>query len=304
MPLPAELAELVALIQDPAKREATEKLLQENHENGLRQSDYSRKMNEIQAQRKQYDTEHKQYVDWYTKAEPEYRAMQEEKRKAEAKIAELEANQIELQRLKAAGASGEIELTQEEERQIARELKATKDELKAARADAETAKTEVSTMQKTLQSIAERLEKNTVTREEAVGMGDTLGTALLKIVDFRDKYRDDFGKKPDQAFVDQFLVELKAHNGSYDKAYEAVTAKDRAEALEKKIEAKYEQKYNDRLKQSNLPIEQSGEPILGPLQSHIFKKNGKDSIPADVVPDGSGRLAHLIAQELRQEGKA
>jgi hypothetical protein len=272
MPLSAELEALVGLITDPTKREATRKQLLENSENGLRQSDYSRRMNELTAKQKEWQS-------WHQKADAEFKAAIKERDDLKNRVSLLEE------------AKKGDDLTGVEDEALNKALR-------EARAELAEAKTRITQFDQMLEQgklvTADKME------EELVKRGDGLGAAIFDVIDKQTECFETYGKRLDR---NQLISEAQKRNGDLQGAYEYLTKDFKEAKIRQEIEAEYEKKYAERIKTSNLPLDQGGgEPNLGPLQVRLQKKE-TGNIPEDVMADGSGRLANLVAQELRQEGK-
>jgi hypothetical protein len=289
MALTAELEKLLTFVPE-ADREATRKELEAGY---LRQADYSRNMNQLKTDRDKHMSEHQKNVDWYKRANDEYKALQDEANSAKARVAELE---------EARATSGH--LGDEDEAALAKELKEARKLAETARKEAETARKEAESIKA---SVAET-EKKFMTKEDVNAAGDNLGLAVFQIIDKMDEYRTEFGKKLDRVAL---LAEAQKRNGDLESAYEFIIKKDREEKLRTTIEAEAEKKAKEKYdamiaeaRKNGLPVDQgSGEPTMGPLQARLLKKEGESKIPDDVLADGSGRLAALAARELRDEGK-
>lgn len=290
MPLSAELEKLVSLITDEKEREARKKELLELSENGLRQADYSRKMNELDTQKKTASEEHKQHLAWYERAKTQYTSLEAELKAAQDKVSALETRKGYEDH--AGAGDGEYHTDSELEKQLAEARKQASDANKRLAELDGTVKGFNQMVSDGKLLTAEKFE------EEIIKRGDALGAALLNIIDLQDRHRKDYGTELDRSAL---LQEAQKRGGDLKEAYESVTAKSREEKLRKDIESEVEKRYQERLKNANVPYAPSGEPIIGPLQSRLQKK--ETGIPNEVEADGSGRLANLIGQELRQEGK-
>lgn len=284
MPLSAELEKVVNLIQDPTEREARRKELTELSENGLRQADYSRRMNELAEARKAQEAKHQSNLAWYDRANKQYSTLESDLKAAQERVSALES---------AQGTPG---ATFQDEAELEKQLAAARKE--AAEANKKIG--ELDTTVKTFnQMVSEGKLLTSEKFEEAITQrGDALGAALLDIIDLQDRHRKEYGTDLDRRSL---LEEAQKRGGNLSQAYEFVTAKSREDKLRKDIEAQVEQKYVERLKASNVPYAPSGEPVIGPLQARLQNKG--TGIPDDVPADGSGRLSSLIGAELRAEGK-
>jgi len=289
MALSAELEALLSKILDENVREATKKQLIENQENGLRQADYSKRQNELKAEREKMQVEWKSHLDWYNTAKDTYETAIEEQKKLETKVTELEAQK--------AGTGTVVE-----ELEIDKRLKIAQERADAAAKQSDKLFAQVSEIDKMIKDgqliTADKFEA-AVNRK-----ADGLANAILDVWEKQQSYKNEFGKDlPRQTLID----EAAKHQGNIDSAYEALTKADREEKLKKSIEAEYEKKFQDRIKQAGLPIDQGGtSPVfdgMGALQKRSLGVKETD-IPEDISADGSGRLGYLIAQELIKEGKA
>lgn len=292
MPLSAELEKLLGLITDPVEREARKKDLTELSENGLRQADYSRKMNEVTTTKAGYDAQHAKNREWFygdpnkgiIGAKDQFEKAQADLRTANERVAALET-------VHESGLE-----TPAEEAEVNKQLAAARKEMEVANKKLEGlsgAVESVNTMIKEGKLITpEKFE------EEINKRGDALGAALLDIIDLQNKHRQEFGTDLDRKVL---IEEAHKRGGNLVQAYEEVTKEARAVKLRKDIEAEVEAKYKEKLRTQNIPYVEGGEPVIGPLQQRLQKKG--TGIPDEVEADGSGRLGNLIGQELRQEGK-
>jgi hypothetical protein len=288
MALSAELEALLSKINDDTVREATRKQLVENHENGLRQSDYSKKQNELKLEREKMQTEWKGHLDWYNTAKTTYEQAIEEQRLLEEKVQSLEAKK-------------ESSSTLVDELEIGKQLKIAQERAEKASQVSDKLFNQVSEIDKMIKDgqliTADKFEA-AVNRK-----ADGLANAILDVWEKQQSYKSEFGKDlPRQTLID----EAAKHNGNIELAYEALTKVDRDDKLKKTIEAEFEKKYQDRIRQAGLPIDDGGGggafEGLGALQRKAL--GGKDSeIPEDIPADGSGRLSYLIGKELASEGK-
>jgi hypothetical protein len=284
MPLSAELEAMLSLITDESQREARRKELLELSENGLRQADYSRKMNELDAQRKANEAAHQKNLAWYDRASKQYDSLESDLKAAQERAAALEA---------ASGSPGN---TLEDEDELQKQLK-------IARAEASEAQKKMNDLSSTVNNFNQMLSEGKLVtldkfEEEINRRGDALGAALLDIIDLQDKHRKDYGVDLDRRAL---LEEAQKRGGNLSQAYEVITTQARQDKIRKDIEADVEKRFQEKIKNLNVPYAPSGEPVQGPLQIRLQKKD--TGIPEDVPADGSGRLSSLIGAELRQEGK-
>ena len=289
MALSADLEKLVGLIQDPTEREARRKELTDLSEGSLRQADYSRRMNELDTQKKAQEEKHKSNLDWYSRADKQYKTMESDWKAAQDRIAALE-------NVKSAAAAGMLEQTPAEEAEIERQLSSARKEL----GDANKKIGELDTTVKTFNQMVSdgKIITSDKFEEEVNKRGDALGAALLDIIDLQAKHQREYGSELNRR---ELLEEAQKRGGNLVQAYEHVTAKSREDKLRRDIEADVEKRYQDKLKNSNIPYAADGQPVIGPLQARLMKKD--TGIPDDVPADGSGQLSSRIGAELRAEGK-
>jgi hypothetical protein len=288
MALTAELETLLSKILDDSVREATRKQLVENQENGLRQADYSKKQNELKKDQEKLQAEWKSHVDWYNTAKDTYEKSLKDRETLETEVEEL-------RKLK-----DNPNTTVVEELEIDKRIKTIQ-----AQADATAKQNEklIGTVSKIDEMIKDGRLMTADRFEEAVNKkADGLANVILDVWERQQAYQNEFGKAlPRQTLVD----EAAKHNGNLELAYESLTKADREAKLKKDIEADFEKKYQDKLKQAGLPIDSGDSPVGGKMGSLQKRALGikETEIPEDVPADGSGRLGYLIAQELIKEGK-
>jgi hypothetical protein len=289
MALSAELEALLSKIDDETVKEATRKQLVENQENGLRQSDYSKKQNELKLEREKLQGEWKKHVDWYNTAKDTYEQSLEDQKALEAQIEELK-------KLKEETPADLID-----EKEVTKQIKLVQDRADAAAKRAEKSETIVLEIDKMIKDgklmTAEKFD-------EAVNRkADGLANAILDIVERQSTYQKEFGKElPRQVLID----EAAKHNGNIEAAYESISKKDREEKYQKEVESKYQKMYEDKIRQAGLPIDGSPSPMnseMGPMQRRSLGIKDEE-IPEDVPVDGSGRIGYLLGKQLIKEGKA
>jgi ElaB/YqjD/DUF883 family membrane-anchored ribosome-binding protein len=278
MPFTPEIEGLIALEKDATKQATMRKELEDGYR---RQADYSREMNALAKQKKDW-------TDWHADVDKQYKAAMADVKMLRDTVAELE---------KAKGAlpddgsgDGDANLNKA---------------LREARAELNEARTKTQQLEVTVTDFNKKLEDGKILTaekfEEMFTKGlDNAGAAMFDIIDKQNKCLTDYGQPLDR---NALIVKAQELKGDLNMAYEILTAPMKEAKLRKDIEADYEKKFNDRIKAANLPMDQGsgGEPTLGPLQSRIQKKD--TGIPDDIPADGSGQLASRIAQELRAEGK-
>lgn len=281
MPLTAELETLLATEKDATKREAMRKELEDGYR---RQADYSRAMNDLTAQKKEWRT-------WHADADKEYKA-------AKADAIQLKQTIAELQAAKDALAAGDGEGSGGDTPDLDKALKEARQELLSAKIRSQQLEDRMKAIDEQIQTgkliTAERFE------QEITKRGDALGMAVFDVIDKQNQYRAAYGKELDR---NALIAEAQKRGGNLDAAYEFLTVADREAKLRKEIETEFEKKYQEKLKTGGLAIDQGGggEPGMGPLQQRIKKQD--TGIPDNIPADGSGQLASAIAQEMRTEGK-
>ncbi|MBF0562602.1 MAG: hypothetical protein HQL37_11395 [Alphaproteobacteria bacterium] len=281
MPLSAELEALLTTEKDATKREAMRKELEDGYR---RQADYSRAMNDLAIQKKEWQT-------WHATVDKEYKQAKADAAQLKQTIAELQTARDTLGG--ASGGGGDSDTPDLDKA------------LKEARRELTEANTKSRQLEERLTAIDQQIESGKLlTSEKAQEMFskglDNAGAAVFDIIDKQNLYRATYGKELDRNIL---ILEAQKRNGDLNAAYEFVTAKDKEEKLRKDIEAEFDKKYQDKLRTSNLSIDQggAGEAGLGPLQQRIKKQ--ETGIPDSIPADGSGQLASAMAQELRTEGK-
>jgi hypothetical protein len=303
--LSPELEKLMGFITEkvpPADREGMTKLVTELNDGHLRQDEFSRKMNEIADLRKQLETG-KTWVDdnraYYKEAIAQRDEALQRAKDAEERAAQLKSN---------ANPNGDHrssvieDVDMDDPTAVSAAIKKARQDAADARADAIKLSESVTKFTNLLES-GELVTKSQFDTEGGKKL-DAYGRAMLSIFDTQAKAMEEFGKPISR---DLLLKEADKWGGSLERAYEVVTAdmrreKDKAimkEELLKEIRAEQAEAGN--------PIAPGSPPLqLGPMQARIFaaKTDGDSQIDASIAADGSGRLAHAIAQELRAEGKA
>lgn len=297
MALPQNLEKLVSLITDPAEREATRKDLEGGF---LRQEDYSRKMNELseadKVRRAAYDTG-KKWVEenrtYYKEAVSQRDSAMQRAKEAEERLASLatKTNQSN-DHLDDINVSDEASLAKA---------------LKEAREEARLARNQAAEMSKTVTKIDEMIASGQILtadqiQAEAAKQFDAYGEAVISTIETLQRANGEFGKTIDRKTL---LAEAAKYGGDLNKAYESVTADLRLEKLKQDIRADVTKEFEAKMAAAGTPLATGGSPVeLGPLQAMVYAKNNPEStIDPSIPADGSGRLAHAMAAELRAEGK-
>lgn len=292
MPLTPELESLLAVA--PAdKREGLRKELESGY---LRQSDYSRKMNELTETDKTRGAAYASGLKWVEDNRTNYSSAVTRLNDAEAKVKELEG----LPPKALPTTPAEINLNMSDEAAVAQAIKDARADAAQARVDASALATKVARIDKLLAD--GQLLTVDQFEVEAGKRLESYSRATMDVMGALAKGKAEFGLDIDR---DAFLNEAAKMGGDLGKAYEIVTAPARLEKMKveirndvtKELEAKYANTNGN-------PLASGSPPLMGPLQQRVYQtQNPENTIDAAIPADGSGRLAHAIAAELRAEGK-
>jgi hypothetical protein len=298
MALSAELEALITELEKVDKTAAADqRALLEKHaslqkpmqEGVLRQTDYSRKLNEQKTQLEEAD----KWKKWADKNFPiheqlvkDYSAVEAERDRLRTENTEMEA------KIKAAVTSSgtnddgtkkidEAELTKRVREQIAREgVPTTKAELSALiQAEA----------QKLNQAATDKFFKETFPQSAAFITG---------LVDVQWKHRDEFGKPLDREKFAAFMTE--------NKIADPATAYDRYvgdERRKKEIDAEVQRRLDEVKKTNPDAFAGSSGPSQGHFQIRLNKKGEGDPLVPATAELGDGTLAMAAAAEMRGEGR-
>jgi small-conductance mechanosensitive channel len=307
MSLTPEIESLLSKVTDATKREGLRKQFEDpslgdfNKElsaSVLRQADYSRKMNELTEMEKTKLAAYDKGLSWVEGNRANYSEAIKQRDAAITRAAEFELKAASL--AKNPAANTEFNLNMSDEAQVAQAIKEARQEASAARQDAATLADSVTKIKKMLDDgellTAAQFEQEAGKRLEAFSRAtmDVMGTIA--------KGKSEFGVDIER---DALLNEAARYGGDLGKAYESVTAGARLEKIKtdirnevtKELEAKYANSAGN-------PLASGAPPMMGPLQAMVFaQKNPESTIDPSIPADGSGRLAHAIAAELRAEGK-
>lgn len=284
------------MIADPAEREAQRKELESGF---LRQEDYSRKMNALDENEKTrsaaYETGKKWVEDnrtYYKESITQRDAALERAKAAEARLAELTS--------KAAAPPPPEEINVSDDAILAKALR-------EAREDARTARAEAGKLAETVTRIDQMITNGQLMtaeqiQQEAAKQFEAYGEAVLTTIETLQRSTGEYGKPIDRKVL---LAEAAKFGGDLNKAYDVVTADFKLEKIKKEIRDEVTKEFEAKMAAAGTPLATGATPVeLGPLQSMVFKKAHPEStIDASIPADGSGRLAHAIAAELRSEGK-
>ena len=293
MALSAELEKALGYLP-AAEREATRKRLTELEEGGLRQSEFSRKMNELAETEKAREMAHKAHLQWhadnqafYKQAIAERNAAKQELEAAAARLKDLESNR------QPTSNPEQHELDLDDPGAMAKALR-------EARAEAAAAKQAFTDISAKVGKIDEMLQKGElVTREEATRQLNAYSTAVLTVGDYQRKHEQEYGVPVDRG---KLLEASEQLGGDLEKAYKFVTEDLRWKKREDQIRAEVLKEQEEKQRSGSLPIASGEAPIIGPLQARVMGTQ-ESKIDPSIRADGSGRLAMEIAKEMRAEGK-
>jgi len=270
--LSESLEKLVNQIQDPAEREATRKDLEGAT---LRQQDYSRRMNELDADRKKNQA-------WYAQYSGQYAAMAEELEKYRQGNAPSTTDVVPPQ--------GEISNSDEGSNAL---IKQALEEARQARAEAAALKQQLA-------------DGNVVTQEQlnqvAPGMFDRWGSAVFGVLEKANQARNEYGIN---ISPEELVKKSSELNGSLDQAYSALTAQAREDKLRADIRKEVEEQMKTQFASNAVPLAGGGySPAMNQFESFMSGSSGTDNnvIPPNVGIEHPG-FAQALAASLRAEGK-
>jgi len=276
--LDPRVAALLDKVEDPSERAALRKEMEASM---LRQSDYSRKMNEWQATQKQYQ-------EWYDANKSKYENMAKQLAEKEDALARFRNNPAPQEpELEVADSSGELE-----DGKVATMLKTALEEARAAKAEAE--------------AIKAALAEHGVTKEyvdSSLRIGaDKYGTSVFKTLEMVQKAQAEYGRTVTPEEVVKAALPYAGDPKAFEKGYRDLTAADAQKKLEDDIRRKVEAEVAARYSNTSVPLAGEG-PGVNPLQAYLSAPAGEDGIPSNIKADGTGRLGAAIAAQLRAEGK-
>lgn len=277
--------DLVGKIQNPTEREAMRTRMvaldKEAAENGLRQAEFSKKMNEVTQRDKEIGAAHQKNLDWYNKAKGNWDSLAQEAKDAKERLAVLESS---------SHPGSDDSNDQDEVQKLIRAARTEVEDTRKKMATLETVVTEFQTMMK---------EGKLLTADEVNKRGDALGAAVLDLVDFQSQAKADFGMAIPR---NQFLEETQRQGGDISKAYEVITKDARDTKLRATIAAEERTKLEAEFKAKSVPYASGGAPVMGPLQARWQGKKD-NTIPDDIPADGQSGLGERVGALLRAEGK-
>lgn len=297
MSLTPELEALVNQVSDPTKREGLRKDLEAGY---LRQSDYSRKMNELNETERTRAEAYAKGIKWVEDNRQNYSEAVRQLKETQKKAEEFEKISAQLNSRSAEPPPNlDIDMTNESE--VAKALK-------EARQDAARAREEANRLAQVVQSLDEKISKGQfVTADqfqtEAAKQLEAYSRATMDVIETRNRAQREYGLDVSR---DAILNEAAKYGGDLEKAYENVTAAARLEKIKAEIRKEVTQEVEAKFSNNNTnPLATGAPPLMGPLQQRVFAaKNPESTIDAAIPADGSGRLAHAMAAELRAEGKS
>lgn len=309
MSLTPEIEALLSKVSDATKREGLRKQFEdpslldfskELSASVLRQSDYSRKMNELTEMEKTKLAAYDKGLGWVEQNRSNYAEAIKQRDAAIARAAELEQKATALTKGAATPNPSDFNLNMSDEEQVAQAIKAARAEAYAARQDAASLAETVTKFSKMLDNgellTASQFEQEAGKRLEAFSRAtmDVMGTIA--------KAKNEYGVDVDR---EALLTEAAKYGGDLGKAYEAVTSSARLEKLKADIRGEVTKEMEAKFANgAGNPLASGAPPMMGPLQSMVFAQNNPEAtIDPSIPADGSGRLAHAMAAELRAEGK-
>lgn len=293
MALSAELEKVLSYIPDVTEREARRKQLTELEESGLRQSEFSRKMNELTEQERSRKAAYDEGRKWVEENRTFYKEAIGQRNAYEARVKELEA-QINKNK------TPEIEINGIEDPQIAAQLR-------AAREAAALAQQQVTEQSQRLARIDEMLQKGElVTKDQlektALQFMDGFSKAQFGVLDAQARAVREFGKEINR---DDLLKESEKFQGNLDMAYKSITEPMRIEKMREDMRKELQTEFDTKLRNANIPVSAAPAPVeMGALQSRVnMVKDAQPTIDPNITIQNRSALAFAIGQELRNEGK-
>ena len=309
MSLTPEIEALLARVSDPTKREGLRRQFEdpslqdfskELSASVLRQADYSRKMNELTEMERTKLAAYDKGLGWVEQNRTNYSEAIKQRDAAIARAAELEQKASDLTKGAGTPNPAEFNLNMSDEEQVAQAIKAARTEAYAARQDAAALAATVTKFSKMLDN-GELLTASQFEQEAGKRL-ESFSRATMDVMATIAKAKNEFGVEVDR---DVLLNEAAKYGGDLGKAYESVTSGARLDKLKADIRGEVTKEMEARFANSaGNPLASGAQPMMGPLQSMVFaQKHPEATIDPSIPADGSGRLAHAIAAELRAEGK-
>lgn len=283
MALKPELEEVLrATVKDENYRNSLRGALEANPEfaaNWLRQADYDRKMNQMKDQQTQFQEKHKKNVEWFDKANAEYKAYLAEKSDIVRTKSELEAKVADLEARVSGG-----DYTPGQEGAMVQEIAKLK--------------TTIDGLQSNLSAEFINEQKlNDILSEKGQGIVNFMADSTLDTLVILDRYKNDFGKtlsKPEIQELYAFANENRCAN--LEEAYQKKFSSEIEELKKEQYKKEWERDY---ITTHNLPNSGGSSPVMGPVQQRLAQKT-VDGLPPDAPMDA---VAAAAAASLRSEGK-
>jgi hypothetical protein len=309
MSLTPELEALLGKITDPTKREGLRKDLEtgslqefgkEVASGYLRQSEFSRKMNEISEADKVRASAYTEGLKWTNENRANYAEAMKQRDAAIAKAAELERAASSLESKITPPAQSLEDINMDDSAAVAKAIREARAAADSARSDAALLAQKVTRIDQMLAS-GELLTTQQFNDEGGKRL-ESFSRATMDVMETISRGKSEFGMDINR---DALLKEASNYNGDLGKAYENLTATARLDKIKaelrnditKELEAKYQATAGN-------PLASGEPPMMGPLQQMVYQRqNPESTIDPNIPADGSGRLAHAIAAELRAEGK-
>jgi hypothetical protein len=287
-----ELENLLALL--PAeKREGARKEIEGGF---LRQDEFSRKMNELTENDKRREVAYAEGKTWVENNRTYYKEALAQRDEAVKKAKELEERAANLGK---PAPVEDPEINVDDPIALAKALRKAREDAAAARADA-------ASLSKIVTDVAEKLTNGQlVTLDQFETEGgkrlEAFSKATMDVMQTLQRGQKEYGLDINR---DELLKKAEQFGGSLEKAYEDVTAPARLEKLKKDIRDEVTKELEGKYQSSATPLAPGDTPLaLGPLQQRVFQvANPSSTIDPNIPADGSGRLAHAIAAEMRAEG--
>ena len=289
MPLKPELEEMLkATVKDPNYQQSLRVALEANPDfaaNWLRQADYDRKMNAMKAEQGQFQAKHQKNVEWFDKANTEYKDYLQNKSAIETERTELAKSKADLE-AKVVDLESRIEgggYTDAQEKAMAKEINGLKETIVSLQSNINT------------QFVNEQ-KLDQILSDRGQGLFNFVTDSFLDTLSIVDRYKTDFGKPLSKADISS-LYEF-ANENKLTSLEEAYQKKYSAEIETLKKEQYHKEWEKDYVTTHNLPT--SGGPApLGPVQQRLSQKTA-DGLPPDAPMDA---VAAAAAASLRSEGK-
>lgn len=287
--------DLIELIEEPEWKEAFTKAAEKYKpvkEYGLRQSDYSRKLNELGGKAKYADAWEKwKNENWdpdlkMTKAEAE----------AQDRIRAIESENETLRQLQETGDVTFEQLQSEVDKMVTAKTKG--------------ALTDEQFNQKYGTKLFDKVAYDKEVNERVTNWTAARDNMYLQLYELGFKHKDEFGEILKPADVIKFANEKGKQD--LEEAYGMMVSSRRTEKQNKDMEAKLEAarkegelkgKQEAAMGATGRMPSDTGAPEMSHLQQRLLRgteKEGEAKIPDEIKMDGSGRLGHAVADIYRK----